>query len=126
MLMKNIYEYVYFSERQELDDFLIEKLHLDSDIEKQEAPKDEPTKRLREMWDATPERQDVEKMDYYHNKGSKPERLVATIKDRNKLLRRFGQAVRMKWTAAVKVFGQAIVDRGYYTREEVDNYIAKH
>lgn len=71
-----------------------------------------------------PDWKDNEKMKNYHDKGSKPERLVATIKDRDKLCRRFLSAFNLDWIHAIKVFGDAIVDRGYFTREEIDNFIA--
>lgn len=62
----------------------------------------------------------------YHARYSKPERLVNSIKDNEKLVRRFAVAVNMKWDEAIDEFGKALVDRGIYKQEEVDKYIEVH
>lgn len=62
----------------------------------------------------------------YHARHSKPERLVNSIKDNEKLVRRFAVAVNMKWDEAIDEFGKALVDRGIYKQEEVDKYIEVH
>ena len=62
----------------------------------------------------------------YHIRHSKPERLVNSIKDNEKLVRRFAVAVNMKWDEAIDEFGKALVDRGIYKQEEVDKYIEVH
>ena len=62
----------------------------------------------------------------YHVRHSKPERLVNSIKDNEKLVRRFAVAVNMKWDEAIDEFGKALVDRGIYKQEEVDKYIEVH
>ena len=73
-----------------------------------------------------PKPEDNRKMKVYHDKNSKPRILVNTIKDKDKLLRRFGVAVDMDWKEAIKEFGNAIVARGYFTREEIDAFINKY
>ena len=50
----------------------------------------------------------------YHTRHSKPERLVNSIKDNEKLVRRFAVAVNMKWDEAIDEFGKALADRGIY------------
>lgn len=122
--MKNLYEYVYFSERPELDDYLIEKLHLDKDIEVQEKPNDSSAN-VRAPWIGVMQK-DYDKMNEYHRKGSKPQVLVNTIKDSEKLKRRFAVAVSMKWQEAIEKFGDALVNRGIFNRAEVDKYIQVH
>lgn len=73
-----------------------------------------------------PDHTDIMKMKDYKAKGSKPERLIATIKDNNKLARRFATAVNMGWDDAIIKFGDALVARGVYKQEEVDKYIEVH
>lgn len=68
---------------------------------------------------AWPERKDIEKMEGYKNKGSKPERLVNSIKDNEKLERRFVVACRFKWEEAIQVFGQALIDRNIRPEKDV-------
>ena len=68
---------------------------------------------------------DVAKMTTYHNKGSNPQRLVNSIKDALKLLRRWAIAIDMKWEEAINVFGQAIIDRNIWLEPEVVKYLAK-
>lgn len=65
----------------------------------------------------------IQKMKEYMNKGSKPERLIATIKDNTKLLNRWMAAVELKWDDAILAFGQAIEDRNLFTLEELHSYI---
>ena len=101
--------------------YLTEKLHLDSDIK----ISDTPTKKVDAPY-IYPEAIDINKMNGYRAKGSKPERLIATIKDNGKLKRRFAAAVRLDWRDAVNKFGDALVNRGIYSREQVDAYIEKN
>ena len=65
------------------------------------------------------------KMQEYQEKGSKPERLVSSIKNRTKLIGRWNAAMDMGWEDAANVFKQAIIDRGYYTEEDLNQYIIK-
>lgn len=100
------------------NEYLIEKLVIDSDVKVTAKPNVRPPRIF-------PQKTDMDKMDYYYQKGSKPSRLVATIKDPEKLKRRFAVACHMKWNEAIREFGNALVARKIYTREEVDAYIAK-
>ena len=65
------------------------------------------------------------KMQEYQKKGSKPERLVSSIKNKTKLIGRWNAAMDMGWEDAANVFKQAIIDRGYYTEEDLNQYIIK-
>ena len=69
------------------------------------------------------ESRDWAKAEEYFNKKSKPERLVNSIKDRNKLVRRWFIYVMKGWEDAYQVFRGEIVKRGYYTEDELDKYI---
>ena len=69
---------------------------------------------------------DEGKMQMYFKKGSKPKVLVNSIKDNNKLLRRFSIAVKMKWDECIEVFGEAIIDRKLALKELVILYIAEN
>lgn len=101
-----------------LFNYIMEKLHLDKGTEIKDFT---GVKDIRISW---PEPKDYQKMRDYKAKGSKPERLVNSIKDRGKLERRFRVAIEMKWQDAITVFGDALVDRNYFSRDEVDKYIA--
>lgn len=105
--------------------YITEKLHLTQDSCSKEPPK--PTKLIYFMVD----KRDIEKMDYYKNKshngkGSNPKVLVNSIKNNEKLGARFAVAVKMGWDEAIKAFGDALVDRGCYTRDEIDTYIERN
>lgn len=69
------------------------------------------------------ESRDWAKAEEYFNKKSKPERLVNSIKDRNKLVRRWFIYVMKGWEDAYQVFRSEIVKRGYYTENELDKHI---
>lgn len=69
------------------------------------------------------ESRDWAKAEEYFKKKSKPERLVNSIKDRNKLVRRWIIYVVLGWEEAYQVFRNEIVNRGYYTEDELDKYI---
>ena len=68
---------------------------------------------------------DYTKMEAYYNKGSKPQRLVNSIKDASKLVHRWAVAIDMKWDEAINTFGQAIIDRNIWSEPEVVKYLAK-
>lgn len=61
----------------------------------------------------------IKKMEYYHNKGSKPERLVSSIKDKDKLIKRWLAAMDIDWKEAADIFKDEIVKRGYYNDEDL-------
>lgn len=63
------------------------------------------------------------KMSGYLHKGSKPSRLVNSIKDNGKLERRFSAAIDMGWDEAIEEFGQALIDRKIYSEEQIIYYI---
>lgn len=105
--MKNLY------------DFIFEKLILSRDVQVTKKPS------VRAPW-INVMRTDTEKMNEYRRKGSKPSRLVSTIKDSEKLKRRFAVACNMKWNEAVNEFGKALVSRKIFTQEQVDAYIDTH
>lgn len=102
-----------------LINFIAEKLHISKDLK----PVDYST--VKDIYPPYPEANDEKKMKYYHDKGSDPKRLTATIKDRGKLERRFRQAMIMGWHEATDEFARAIVERGYYTQDEIDKFILK-
>ena len=66
------------------------------------------------------------KMEYYFNKKSDPKRLANSIKDDKKLLIRWEIAVAIGWLECATVFRQTIVNRGYYTEDQLDNYIVRN
>jgi len=63
------------------------------------------------------------KVNEYFNKKSNPTRLVNSIKDRGKLVRRWWMFVSLGWEEAGQVFRSEIVKRGYYTEDELDKQI---
>ena len=104
-----------------LKDILIEKLNI-KDIDLSKSPKLIPyedyentvrSKFYELKFSKTPsiEYQDKQKMEQYRKKGSNPTRLVNSIKDNNKLVRRWLAAVFMEWDDAIKVFGNEIDKR---------------
>lgn len=113
-------KYNNFFDMKNFNEYLIEKLVIDSDVKVSDKPK------VKAPWIDASQRADIDKMNYYHNKGSKPLRLVNSIKDDGKLKRRFGVAVRMKWNEAIREFGKALVSRGIFSQEQVDAYIEEN
>ena len=69
------------------------------------------------------ESRDWNKAAEYFRKKSKPERLVNSIKDRNKLVRRWLIYVQLGWEEAYQVFRDEIIKRGYHNEDELDKYI---
>ena len=63
------------------------------------------------------------KVNEYFKKKSNPTRLVNSIKDRGKLVRRWWMFVSLGWEEAGQVFRSEIVKRGYYTEDELDKHI---
>jgi len=103
--------------------YILEKLKIDKNIEKQV---EDPFATVKDIFLPPVQKSDRDKMTIYYNKGSKPTTLVNTIKDREKLLRRFRVALEMSWETAIRAFANGIVSRGYYTRDEINKYIAKN
>lgn len=115
-----------------INNYIIEKFKITSDIKAEKvqsliekAENFDVTKDNKVYWE-WPDNRDIEKMKSYMNKGSKPERLVNSIKDNDKLQRRFRVAVELKWEDAINVFGQAIIDRNIHTEEAVLYYIKRN
>ena len=68
---------------------------------------------------------DKVKLDQYYSKKSDPVRLIKSIKDRWKLLRRFYMSIfACKWMAYAIEAKKQLIIRGYYTQQEVEDYIA--
>jgi len=121
-----------------LSKYIIEKLHINKDTKvdnrelldkalDEEYIKNIPSiiKTVMNRKGITTEASDWPKMQAYYKKGSKPERLVNSIKDTQKLLHRFATAIDMKWNDAVNVFGHAIIDRNIWDEDEVIYYISR-
>lgn len=66
-----------------------------------------------------------EKMSAYKDKGSKPKRLVNSIKDNSKLVMRWLVAIDIDWIDCALVFRDEIIDREILTAEELDAYVVK-
>ena len=66
------------------------------------------------------------KMKAYHDKGSNPDRLVQSIKNEEKLLKRWLLTIKFDWEKAFIVFRDAIIKRGYFTKDELYSYIKKN
>lgn len=69
------------------------------------------------------ENRHFEKMEEYQKKGSKPERLISTIKDNNKLINRWIAACVMLWDDAIQKFGEAIADRTEFSLDDLHAYV---
>ena len=65
---------------------------------------------------------DIKKMKDYYKKASDPERLIATIKDNDKLVKRYGAAIVIGWDDAERAFRDAILDKDLMTSDELDDY----
>jgi len=63
------------------------------------------------------------KMHSYKDKGSKPERLINSIKTKEKLIMRWYVAIIIGWTDCALAFRDAIIDRGYLDADTLDLYI---
>lgn len=118
-------------------EFINEKLHIGSFKKPKELSDDEiqdildkyanigVNPNLRHDLTSKPTGSHYMKMEGYKKKGSKPERLVSSIKDKEKLINRWNAAIDLDWKEAEEVFRQAIIDRGYYTDEELMTWICR-
>lgn len=70
--------------------------------------------------DYLPTAADYDKMKEYLEKKSNPERLVGSIKDKGKLVRRWLVAREMGWGDAEETFHKAIVDRKILSNEDMN------
>lgn len=66
------------------------------------------------------------KMQGYYKKGSKPSRLVNSIKEKEKLLKRWYFTIILGWEDAFIEFKDAIIDRGYATEDQLRAFIQKY
>ena len=66
-----------------------------------------------------------QKMEGYMKKGSKPERLVKSIKDKEKLIKRWQCGMDLGWKEAADTFKKEIIDRGYFTEEELMTHVTR-
>ena len=64
-----------------------------------------------------PDAADFKKMKEYYNKASNPERLAASIKDKDKLIKRYGAAVVLGWKEAQSAFARELRSRGIMDEE---------
>jgi len=110
--------------------FINEKLKINSNskVNTDSGLRDLSDIKSRSFWELSykspsEESRDWSKAEGYFKKKSKPERLVNSIKDRNKLVRRWSIFVSIGWEEAYQVFRNEIVNRGYYTEDELDKYI---
>ena len=62
---------------------------------------------------------DINKMKSYKDKGSKPEKLVSSIKNQERLIKRWIAAMEIDWKEAADTFKDEIIKRKYYTEEEL-------
>lgn len=104
---------------KDLKNILLEKLVINKDSETEV----EPPKSVKRIYLPAWDHRDHMKMTEYRQKGSDPKRLVNSIKDSGKLLRRLRWAKEKGWSACARVFGDAAIQRGYYTKEEIDAYL---
>lgn len=91
----------------------LEKKRLEG-LEKEAEKKESKEK---EEGPALPDSSDIKKMKEYYNKASNPERLAASIKDKDKLIRRYGAAVLLGWKEAQSAFARELENRGALTNE---------
>ena len=64
-----------------------------------------------------------DKMENYKKKGSNPNRLAKSIKDKTKLINRWHVAININWVDCAVVFRDEIINRGYATADELDVYV---
>lgn len=112
--MKNIIQY------------LTEKLHISNDAVDTPKNQDNSSSNVKVPHITLPSNRDMEKMKAYMAKGSDPRRLVNDIKDRVKLEGRFVASTYIKWGEAVQEFGKGLINRGYFTREELNAWLEKN
>ena len=62
-------------------------------------------------------------MENYKKKGSNPNRLAKSIKDKTKLINRWHVAININWVDCAVVFRDEIIKRGYATADELDVYV---
>ena len=110
--------------------FITEKLKIGSQskVNTDKGLRDLSDVKFKAFWEIsfkTPsmEHNEWNKVNQYFNKKSNPQRLVNSIKTRDKLVRRWWMFVSLGWEEAGQVFRSEIVKRGYYTEDELDKQI---
>lgn len=110
--------------------FITEKLKIGSQskVNTDKGLRDLSDVKFKAFWEISFKSPSVEhnewtKVQQYFDKKSNPTRLVNSIKDRAKLVRRWWMFVSLGWEEAGQVFRSEIVKRGYYTEDELDKQI---
>lgn len=110
--------------------FITEKLKIGSQskVNTDKGLRDLSDVKFKAFWEIsfkTPnmEHNEWNKVNEYFKKKSNPQRLVNSIKTRDKLVRRWWMFVSLGWEEAGQVFRSEIVKRGYYTEDELDKQI---
>ena len=113
-----------------INNFIIEKLKIGSQskVNTDKGLRDLSNVKFKAFWEIsfkTPvvEHNEWTKVQQYFDKKSNPTRLVNSIKDRTKLVRRWWMFVSLGWEEAGQVFRSEIIKRGYYTEDELDKQI---
>ena len=115
--MENISDYIYEKLRitkdtiNDIEPTLIELASDEEYVKKIDSKK--------KYYFEIPGAEDVVKMKDYFNKGSKPSRLVNSIKNFTKMQRRFVCACKMKWEDAIEEFGNALIERYKMNKDSV-------
>ena len=115
---------------QSIITFITEKLKIGSQskVNTDKGLRDLSDVKFKAFWEISFKTPSVEhnewtKVQQYFDKKSNPTRLVNSIKDRAKLVRRWWMFVSLGWEEAGQVFRSEIVKRGYYTEDELDKQI---
>ena len=115
---------------QKIVTFITEKLKIGSQskVNTDKGLRDLSDVKFKAFWEISFKTPSVEhnewtKVQQYFDKKSNPTRLVNSIKDRAKLVRRWWMFVSLGWEEAGQVFRSEIVKRGYYTEDELDKQI---
>ena len=110
--------------------FINEKLKIGSQskVNTDKGLRDLSDVKFKAFWEISFKTQSMEhnewnKVNEYFKKKSNPQRLVNSIKTRDKLVRRWWMFVSLGWEEAGQVFRSEIVKRGYYTEDELDKQI---
>ena len=66
---------------------------------------------------------DYEKMKNYYRKGSNPRRLINSIKNKEKLCKRFDIAIHIHWLEYAEIAKDEILARKYFNKDQINTYI---
>ena len=113
-----------------IKEYIIEKLKIGSKskINTDTDLRDLSHVKFHAFWETTfktpkMEQDEWDKVNQYFNKKSNPQRLVNSIKDRAKLVRRWWMFTYIGWEEAAQIFRNEIIDRKYYNADELDKCI---